>query len=159
MQQWFNNLTRQEQLMLLLGSFAVLVYIIYVIILRPLSDKADLLATQNVAAAQTLATVKALAEEYKQLEKSGASAGSNQKSNLTRLIDSTVKKNNLVMQRFQPSSSGDIQVRLENAVFNDVVAWLGELELDYLVVIKDLSITPAQGSGIVNVSVRLNPGS
>ncbi len=159
MQQWFNNLTRQEQLMLLLGGGAVVVYIIYVMLLQPMSEKAESLELQNTVAAETLASVKNLAAEYNQLKKSGATSAGNQKSNLTRLIDTTVKSNNLVMQRFQPSSSGDIQVRLENAVFNDVVAWLGELELDHLVVIKDLSITPGQGSGIVNVSVRLNPGA
>ena len=29
MQQWFNNLRRQEQLMLLLGSFVVVAYVLF----------------------------------------------------------------------------------------------------------------------------------
>lgn len=157
MQQWFNNLQRQEQLMLLGGGFAVALYIVFVLILGPMSKSADVLTLQNERATESLHNVQALAEEYTRLKKSGAGP-TGQKQNLTRLIDSTVKKNQLYMSRFQPSSSGDVQVRFENAVFNNIITWINELESEHGTVVKDLSITKGSASGLVNVSVRLHQG-
>ena len=122
-----------------------------------MSKSAGLLTLQNKSAAESLHNVQALAEEYKTLKKSGAGQ-SGQKQNLTRLIDSTVKKNQLNMSRFQPSSSGDVQVRFENAVFNNIITWINELESEHGAVVKDLSITKGSASGLVNVSVRLRQG-
>ncbi|MGK0500133.1 MAG: general secretion pathway protein M [Oceanicoccus sp.] len=158
MQQWFNNLTRQEQLMLVIAGAAVFVYLLFVLVLRPMSASADNLLLQNQRTAESLQTVRALAAEYKQLQKNGP-VTSSAKQNLTRLIDNTVKKNELVMSRFQPSSSGDVQVRFENSVYADVIAWLNEVEVSNGINIKDLSISPGNASGLVNVSVRLRQGS
>ncbi|WP_101757508.1 type II secretion system protein GspM [Oceanicoccus sp. KOV_DT_Chl] len=154
MQQWFNNLTRQEQLLLLCGGASVILYVLFVLILQPMSSSVAQLEVQNQRAAETLNSVTALAAEYEALKQKGY-AVSNQSQNLTRLIDNTVKKNGLAMSRFQPSSSGDVQVRFENAAFNNIVAWLHELENEQGVVIKDLSVSPGSDSGYVNVSVRL----
>lgn len=158
MQQWFNNLRRQEQLMLLLGSFVVLAYLLFAVILSPMSASVSSLQQQNEVAAESLVAVKALAKEYTALQKSGAGK-TGSKQNLTRLIDTTVKQSQLTMNRFQPSSSGDVQVRFENAVFNDIVAWINILESDHGVMVKDLSISNGAATGLVNVSVRLRQGA
>lgn len=157
MQQWFNNLQRQEQLILLGGGFFVALYIIFILVMRPMSSSADILALQNNRAAESLINVEALAQEYKVLKKTGIGQGG-QKQNLTRLIDNTVKKNQLNMSRFQPSSSGDVQVRFENAIFNNIIAWVYELEGVHGVIVKDLSVTKGSASGLVNVSIRLRQG-
>lgn len=155
MKQWFNNLRRQEQLMVLVGGAVVAVYVVFVFILGPMADTRDKLQRQNQAAATTLAEVKALAEQYRRLQGGGSPTPATGGS-LTRIVDTTVKHNQLSMSRFQPSSSGDVQVRFENALFNNLVAWLNELEVENGVLIKDLSITPGSGTGLVNVSVRLS---
>ncbi len=158
MQQWFNNLQRQEQLMLSLGGVVVLAYVLYALIWRPMANSVDTLQRQNQAAQESLQKMQVLAVEYKQLKGAGAGRSGGSRQNLTRLIDSSVKKNKLTMNRFQPSSSGDVQVRFENAVFNHIVAWLNELENDNGVIVKDFSVTPGVASGVVNVSVRLRQG-
>lgn len=158
MQQWFNNLTRQEQLLLLVGGAVVIAYLLVVVILRPMSASVAALELQNKAAQESLHNVQALVEEYKTLEKSGAVKVSG-KQNLTRLIDTTVKNNQLLMNRFQPSSSGDVQVRFENAVYNHILLWLHELEHDHGVVVKDLSVSTGSAPGLVGVSVRLQQGA
>ena len=158
MQQWFNNLTRQEQLMLLLVSLVLVLYLLFVLVLRPQSAAIASMQTQNQLARESLAAVQQLAAEYKVLEKTSA-ASTGVKQNLTRLIDSSVKNNQLTMNRFQPSSSGDVQVRFENAVYNNVLAWLNQLENEHGLLIKDLSITTGAAPGLVNVSVRLRQGA
>lgn len=156
--EWFNNLRRQEQLMLVAGASVLVMYVVFKLILAPMTERIDVLQRQNQAAAVTLAEVTALAEQFRRLSGSGQ-AQMESRGNLTRIVDSTIKHNQLVMTRFQPSSSGDAQVRLENAAFNQVVTWLDELEVKNDVQIKDLSLTPGNASGLVNVSVRLGLGS
>lgn len=155
MKEWFNNLRRQEQLMVLFGAFALALYIVFMWILAPMSDKIATLERQNHAAAVSLAEVKELAKVYKQLNQSGRAASVSD-GNLTRIVDSTVKNNQLKMTRFQPSSSGDVQVRFENAAFNNIAAWINELESGNGVLVRDLSLTPGSAKGLVNVSVRLS---
>ena len=157
MQQWFNGLERKEQLMLLLAAALVFLYVVFYLILTPMSASVAELNARNQQAQVSLQNVEALAQEYTQLQQSGAGKKSS-KTNLTRLIDSTVKSNGLTMNRFQPSSSGDVQVRFENAEFNNILAWLHELENGNAVLIKDLSVSPGSASGFVNVSVRLRQG-
>ena len=140
--------------MLLFGSFVVLLYLLYVLIFAPMSAAVSSLEQQNQQAATSLVAVKALVKEYQSLQKSGAGKFGS-KQNLTRLIDTTVKASGLTMKRFQPSSSGDVQVRFENAVFNDVIGWIATLENDHGILVKDLSISRGMAAGLVNISVRL----
>lgn len=156
MQKWFNKLEAREQLLLMLGSTLVGIYLLYLLLWNPITNKRDNLIVQNQAVAQSLGTVRSLATEYKALKKSGAASKSAVGENLSRIVDSSVARNQLKMNRFQPSSSGDVQVRFENAVFNNIVAWLYELESEYAIEVKELSLTPGAGSGLVNVSVRLH---
>ena len=158
-QQWFNNLPRKEQTMLLIGGGAVLVYIVFVLVLAPMSKSVSELQRKNQVAAETLAEVQRLAAEYKQLESNGGGKPAASRGSLTRLVDSSVQSNQLTMSRFQPSSTGDVQVRFENAVFNNIVAWLNDIEVVNGVMIKDLTISPGSADGLVNVSVRLNGGA
>lgn len=155
MQKWFNNLESREQLMLVVCGFFVLIYLLYQLLWSPIVDKRDKLQLQNQAVMESLGNVRNLAAEYKALKQSGAAGKSPVGANLSRIVDTSVARNQLKMNRFQPSSSGDVQVRFENAVFNNIVAWLYELETDYAIDVKELSITPGAGSGLVNVSVRL----
>jgi general secretion pathway protein M len=156
MQQWFKNLQRQEQLMVLLAATVTVAYLLFVLLWQPMAEAADTLQRQNEAARETLRTVQRLAAEYQQLQSAGAKAADPSKQSITRLIDSSVKTNELTMERFQPSASGDVQVRFENAAFNKILAWLNQLEVDHGVIIKDLSISPGAANGLVNVSVRIH---
>lgn len=157
MQQWFNNLKRNEQLLLLAAALLIFLYVVFYLVLRPMSASVEDMTVRNQQAEQSLQAVQQLAVEYKQLQTSGGGSKTSEQ-NLTRLIDGTVKSNQLTMNRFQPSSSGDVQVRFENAVFKNILAWLYQLEYGNGVQIKDLSVSPGAASGLVNVSVRLRQG-
>ncbi len=156
MEQWFHKLEAREQLMVAVGAFFVALYLLYLLLWSPIVSQGQQLKQQNQAVAESLASVRSLAAEYTALKKSGADSKSPVGSNLSRIVDSSVARNQLKMNRFQPSSSGDVQVRFENAVFNNIVAWLYELESGYAIAVKELSVTPGAATGLVNVSVRLH---
>lgn len=156
--QWFNNLPRREQLWVLVLGAVLALYIVFFLMLGPMQESVAKLQRQNDDAQQSLDNVNALVAQFNTLNKANGGSKAALHQNLNRLIDSSVKENNLQMNRFQPSSSGDIQVRFENAVFNNILAWLHQLEVDNAVIIKDLSISPGNAGGLVNVSVRVRQG-
>jgi len=158
--QWFDKLSSRDQLSVLAGAVAVALYVLIVMLWLPLSAQQQSLLQQNEQAALSLRSVEALAQQYKTLDGGGAKkAAGGGKRNLTSLIDRLVKANNLKMKRFQPSSTGDVQLRFENSPFNSIVNLLNQLETDNSIAIKDLSISPGSATGMVDISVRLSGGA
>lgn len=158
-QKWFNGLPRREQLAVFSAAMAVFCYVVYALVWQPMALTVDVLERQNKAAEQSVKNIKNLVAEYQQLQQSGSAQVRGSRQSLTRLIDSTARSNQLSMSRLQPSSSGDVQVRFENAEFNRILAWLNQLEMASGIVIKDLSVSPATAAGVVNISVRLHQGA
>ena len=148
------QLSLRDQALLALLAVVVVFYLLYQLAWRPLAADNTRLQTQNEAAARTLENVAQLAAQYRQLQQSGAQAGQSQGS-LTALLDQSVAANQLQMSRFQPGSAGDVQVRLDNAPFDQVLRWLHQLEMQHGVAVKELAVSPGGDSGLVNVSVRV----
>ena len=75
--------------------------------------------------------------------------------NLTALVNQSTSRHNLQVSRLQPNTRGDIQVRLENALFDDLLAWLDDVENREGLLVTEVAITPADSPGRVNVSIRI----
>jgi len=154
----FNELNRREQLILIIGGVFFVAYLLYILVYSPLSKSQTELAQQNDRARETIVESKGLVAEFKNLQRSGAQSSKGSGQSLSQIVDTTVAKNSLSMKRFQPNASGDAQVRFEGAIFNNIVAWLYELESGYSIIVKDISISPGRAEGLVDVSVRLSQG-
>jgi type II secretory pathway component PulM len=61
----------------------------------------------------------------------------------------------LQVSRLQPNSRGDIQVRLENAVFDDLLAWLDDVENREGLLVTEIAITRSGATGRVNATIRI----
>jgi type II secretory pathway component PulM len=88
-----------------------------------------------------------------QLREKGASPGA--KRNLTSVINQSTARLKLPVMRLQPNSRGEIQVRLENASFDDVLKWLHQMEYSESLLVREVSLTPTGSAGLVNVTVRI----
>ncbi len=153
MKDWFAQLNQREQMSLFILSLAVGLYLLFVLIWSPLATKRDALEVQNSAIAGSLARVDAMVSELLQLRDGGASV--NTRRNLTSLINQSTSRMELQVSRLQPSSRGDIQVRLENAAFDDVLEWLHEMEYREALLVREVSVTQAGSAGRVNATVRI----
>ena len=153
MKQWFAGLTQREQLSLLIMGGAVALYLLYMLLLAPLSEARDRMATQNQGVAGSLQRVDVLVSQIMLLRESGNDSGA--RRNLTSLINRSTSGFSLQVNRLQPNSRGEIQVRLENAVFDDLVAWLHQMEYTEGLLVREASVTQAGAPGRVNVTVRL----
>ena len=154
MKQWFAGLTQREQLSLLLMALAVGVYLLFMVLVAPLDRAKDQMAQQNQGVAESLQRVDMLVSQILQARETGAGSGAARR-NLTSLINRSTGSFSLQVNRLQPNSRGEVQVRLENAAFDDLVAWLHQMEYGEGLLVREASITQAGSPGRVNATVRL----
>lgn len=153
MRQWFASLNQREQMSVMALSVALVLYLLFQFVWVPLDARRDSLAQQNIAVAESLVRVDAMVSELNQLRESGASVGA--KRNLTSLINQSTSQLQLAVSRLQPNSRGEIQVRLENAAFDDILKWLHTMEYREGLLVREVSITQAGATGRVNATVRM----
>ena len=157
MKDWLQRFNIREQLSLLLMSGAIALYVLYAWVWTPLDSARDDMALRNQATRESLQRVEALVSEVLALKAAGGTNTSQR--NLTSVINQTTRSQNLAVTRLQPNSRGDIQVRMENAPFDDVITWLHAIEQREKLVIQELSLTRGGGSGLINLTVRISQGS
>ena len=153
MKEWFAGLDQREQLSVVALGFVLGLYLIYMLAWAPLSERRGQLAQQNEGVAQSLQRVDAMVSEIMSLREGGGA--STTQRNLTSLINQSTGRHGLQVSRLQPNSRGDIQVRLENAVFDDLLAWLDEIENREGLLVTEVAITRAGTTGRVNVTIRI----
>lgn len=157
MRGWFLQLNQREQLSLLALGLALGLYLLYVLIWSPLDGARDRLAQQNEGVAVSLQRVDAMVSEITRLRESGARPGA--RRNLTSLINQSTSALALPVSRLQPNSRGEIQVRLENAAFDDLLTWLYQMEYREGLLVREVSVTQAGSVGRVNATVRIAQAS
>jgi len=155
--KWFHELNQREQLSLLALAFALGLYLIYVVLWSPLATARDDMRLRNQGVAVSLQRVDTMVSQIMHLRENGDGRRSNR--NLTSLINQSTGRMNLQVSRLQPNSRGELQVRLENASFDDIMAWLYEMEYAQGLLVREVSITTAGGAGRVNASIRLAQGA
>jgi len=157
MQVWFARLERREQLSLVLLAAVVGLYLAWVLIWSPLAGMRDRMVEQNRATAAALVRVDTLVAELQEARASSGPGG--QRRNLAAVVDQSTGHFGLAVNRLQPGSRGDLQVRLENARFADLIAWLHQLELAEGLLLEEVAITQAGSAGFVNATIRIGQGS
>ena len=80
---------------------------------------------------------------------------SGQGGSLAELVGSSLRENNLPFSNITPSGSTDVRVRFDQANFDNLMAWLYEMESQKDVNVKDFSVNKTKDSGFVAVTIRL----
>ena len=155
MKNWFYQFNQREQLSLLVLAIALLIYLFYILLWAPLSDKRDQLELQNRGVAASLQRVDVMVSEVMQLRDSDWRGAGGPRRNLMSLINQSTSRMQLAVTRLQPNSRGEIQVRFESAAFDDLLRWLHEMESGEGLLVRELSVTQAGSVGRVNATVRL----
>lgn len=153
MKDWYEGLTQREQLSVVVLGVALALYMIYLLAVAPIAGARAEMERQNRALSESLQRVDVMASQILQLRESGA--GKQNRRNLTAVINRTTGALGLQVARLQPNSRGEVQVRLEAVAFDDLLAWLHQMEYREGLLIQEASITPGGGSGRVNATVRL----
>ncbi len=152
---WWHRFSVRDQMSLLVLAGVLLVYVIYVVLWSPLHEMRDDMAQRNVVTAESLQEVDTMVSQILHLRNSGAAQLGSGRRNLTAVINQSTRRHGLAVSRLQPNSRGEIQVRLEAAVFDDLMAWLYAMEYTQSLLIQEVSITQGGASGRVNATVRI----
>ncbi len=158
MKNWFDALEIRERLFVMLGALVVVCALFYYVIWTPL-DRGQAKLARNISALErSIAELKPIKATLGSSDGTPAVvAGGNQ--SLVVIVDTTLREHGLyyALQRSQPTRQNGIRIEFEDAPFDDLVLWLGDLGGRYgLQVISGSFSVPVQDAqGRVNASLTL----
>ncbi|MEO0576928.1 MAG: type II secretion system protein GspM [Pseudomonadota bacterium] len=156
MKQWFEGLLPREQRMVAGGSVVVVLTLLYMLIWEPLTTgKAEL--REDIAYKTTLLEQGRRALATQPTFSDDLRVDSTPTQSLTLLVENTVSANNLLnaYRNSSPSANDGIRVSLENASFDAMISWLGQLGNANNVVVTAGSISDRRETGRVDASIVL----
>ena len=158
MKDWFGTLEPREQLSVLVAGVFVAFAVLYFGLWLPLANKQADLASSVTVWERSLAELRPLKSAVRSAGNSarpGAGAG----QSLVVIVDNTLSAHNLssALQRSQPTGANGIRVEFEEAAFDDLVRWLGELSTRYGMQVQsaNFSVSTQNIPGRVNASLTL----
>jgi general secretion pathway protein M len=158
MKDWFEALDVRERLIVMGGGVFLAFALLYVSIWQPLDREQSTRAANVQSLRQSIAELKPLKVSLG-ASGSGSATISTGTQSLVVIIDTTLRERGLYssLQRSQPTRDNGIRIEFENAPFDDLVLWLGDLGGRYgLQVVSGSFSIPAQGTqGWVNASITL----
>ncbi|SMF11894.1 type II secretion system protein M (GspM) [Alteromonadaceae bacterium Bs31] len=152
--EWWNQASTRDQVALVVCGGLVALYLLYIVLLKPVSEMRDTQLRKNVAQQEALERVRELAAAY--VSQQGSSSDDAQKGSLVEMVDSSLRKNNLKLSGMQPSGANDVRLRLEQIPFDNLLAWLYEVEVNQRMQVRDISVATGSAKGLVSVNLRLH---
>jgi len=162
MRAWWLSRTPQDRLAIAGAAGAVLLLLIYLLGWLPLQQKIEQAHQRVVGQRATLQWMRERAAEAVRLRASqGPQAHGKRREALLTLVDRTAKQHKLrqQIQRLKPQGSDGVHIWLEQASFDALIKWLGELSTRFGVGVESLNIERLDAPGRVNARLRLQRGS
>jgi general secretion pathway protein M len=157
MKSWFQSLDAREQKFVLSAMVALILAVLYLAIWTPLSNGHKRVS----AAVETWQSSLELLQPLKgRINGNTASRISpqNLRQPLVVVVDSTLRSRELnqFLKRSQPTGN-NIRVEFENVAFDDLMLWLGDLSMQYALLIQSgsFSMTGSENQGRVNAQLTL----
>lgn len=162
MKAWLENLEPRERNALMIGAAMLVVMLAYFLGWQPFSARVDRLE-QSVQEQRALKQwIAGAAQEVQRLRatRTSATAAGMGGQSLLAVVDQSAKRDRLgtALKRIEPEGATTVRVWFEQAVFDDVLLWLGELRDSYGVRIASISIDRQGSAGLVNARVELEGG-
>ena len=148
MKDKWQQLNKREQLLVTGMSVFVMFFLLYSLVWQPINE--GIAKTEKkLASQQELLTW--VQEKTTLLKHSGKSAQvKNSSGSLSSVVNSTARSQNIVITRIQPKGE-DIQVWIDQAVFDTLLQWLGQLVITEGVQVKAIDLSNTEQAGVVKV--------
>ena len=158
MKQWFDGLAPREQLLVSLAAVLTVLVLAYLLVWLPLESANGRLESR-------VESQREIVSELRQLQgrvpppsgSSGARTPSAGGQSLVVVVDSTVRQQGLgtTLKRSQPTGTDSIRVVFENAAFDTLVGWLGQLAGQHAIRIDSASFSNRPEPGRVDATLTL----
>lgn len=150
--EWWDQASSRDQLMILACGIVLLVYIMYVAVLKPVQNMADRQVKTTAAQKVALERVRKLATQVKAMNQGG---NENDSRSAESLVESSISEHGLRVTGFDASGKSGIRVRFEKVAFDKLLAWINELEVNQGLSMKDISINSASEQGVVSANLLI----
>jgi general secretion pathway protein M len=156
LRNWLDQLEPRERLLVLLASALMVLAIIVIGGLRPLLASADRNAQRVDDQQQLLTEIEQVAARLG--PQRGGNVAAADGDSLVLVVDRSTRARNLggYLKRNQPDGDATIRLRFERAPFDDLVAWLGELQNQYSISVVSANIDASNETGRVNCNLILS---
>lgn len=155
---WYTGLATRERRIVTAGAVMLALILLWLAIIAPWLDARASLNARVEADAQLLVWMRQTAATIRQLEKTApAAAAPKTNRSLFATVEQTAQLSPVGahIRQFQPRGDRSVQVHLENAPFDALVAWLGQLQAHEGVTITAFNVQQADAPGAVNADVTL----
>ena len=152
----FFKLSYRDQILLLFTMFILFLSVVWFLILTPISDQRDEMSRRNELSRASLSRVDEMVSELRRLNVTQSSAS--QRGSSTAGINTSALRYGLKISRLTPNSLGEIELRLENVKFSELIRWIDyvESELGFTTIEAGLSVP--SGKMKVNATLRFGGG-
>ncbi len=147
--RWFYGRDRNEQWIVAALALLIVVSMLWLVAWKPVADWHAASVGRLDNAQATLDFVKINQGAAQQARASGASSGS-----LIQVLSRAATANGLKLNRVQPEDSGLLNVVLQEQPFDQVFAWMAQLERSNGVSVVQASFKAQERSGYVNAQIR-----
>lgn len=156
LRQQFDGLSAKDRFAVtLLAIFIALVLIVYVLLL-PASRYADNAAQYQRDRAELLTWMQANEAAARMLPSHNRNTPKPATGqSILSLSAQTAQTHNISFQRFEPFAEDGLRIWLDNIDFNNLLAWLNQLQQQYGIDVLQASIDRGATSGKVNARLEL----
>ncbi|MDD2816838.1 MAG: type II secretion system protein M [Thiotrichaceae bacterium] len=158
MNSLFKNLNPRERYSLIVGSSALLVFLVYILLWQPWQNQVQEMRLRVGEQVDELAWMQQAAKEAKQLRTAGtASVPNRPTASLFSIIDSSMAQTSLAKanKRIEPSTEQEIRISFEQANFSDLIQWIAGLKQQYHLQVQVITLERLAGNDSVKVQLTL----
>lgn len=152
----FDELESREQLMLIVGSFALIVMLFVFALYLPNQEKAAALREQISYNQEDVAWMQKASQTLKSNGATSSSSGLNR--SLLALLDEQFKSSGMAdsVKSIQPDGKGKAKIRLENCKFDDLITLAGKLESANGIIVERSNLEKASSAGRVSGNITFS---
>jgi len=163
MKNWWLGLLPRERLIVAAGVLVLVIFIFVTRVLLPLNDKLDIARSDVASQQELLSWLQPRAAELRQRRTSGDQPQQEtiSASDLLVVADRQAKAAGLAdsIKRTNPEAGSGVRMVLEQARFDDLLRWLGQLYRQHGVEVESLAVTKKDQAGYVDARVSLRAGA
>lgn len=156
-EHFYQAQSSRDQRMLLLLLVSLTLALIWFVIITPLNNQRALQQSQANQAEQQYQWLLSQAPALQALQQINADKGDGPQ-NLSSLISNSSREFGLGITRLETTGGSNdpgVRVTLNNAEFNQVVLWLGELSLQYGIRVAQVQATNPNSQGRADIVLNL----
>ncbi len=160
MQAWFQQLAPRERLFVSIAAALVLLLLVVTLGVRPIVSNTIQGQKRVVDRMDLLSEIERVAARIGPQSGSAPSARGVGNQSLVVVIDRTTRETGLApyLKRNQPDGATSIRLRFENAPFDALVEWLGDVKSQQGLVVTSASIDKTAQTGRINSNLTLSRG-